>query len=214
MSATRVLLVDNHAFTLATLKGSLQGRGYSVHDYSTAREALDGVHENPCDVALVDLDLGVGPTGIDLAIELRQRQPSMGIVILTSYRDPRLAGHELQGIPKGGKYLCKADVSDVRTLTDAIESVHRRPTSTKARSTFITGPTAELTDSQVEILLAIGSGATTREIAQRRGVSQSAIEQMMTRIYERLNIQKDEKLNQRVQIVKALNILRGQVSDE
>ena len=75
---------------------------------------------------------------------------------------------------------------------------------------MITGPTAELTDAQVEILLAIGSGATTREISMRRGVSESAIEQMLNRICDRLMIKKDGRFNQRVQLVQALNELRGQ----
>ena len=211
MSRTKVLVVDNHTFTLATLEGSLQGRGFAVVATSTARDAIDQISLSPCDVALLDLDLGIGPTGIDLAIELRERIPNIGIVILTSYRDPRLAGHELKGIPKGGVYLCKSDITDVTVLTQTLEAVHRQPTVERQRTGFVTGPTAALTDVQVEILLAIGSGATTREIALRRGVSESAVEQMMNRICDRLKVERSGRLNQRVQLVQALNQLRGQV---
>ena len=211
MTRINVLVVEDHAFTLATVVGSLQGRGFSVQASNTARGALELIEEHSFDVAVLDLDLGVGPTGIDLALELRERVPNIGIIILTSYRDPRLAGHELKGIPKGGVYLCKSDITDIKVLVQSIEAVHRLPTAARQRSDFITGPTAELTDSQVEILLLIGSGATTREIAQRRGVSESAIEQMMMRICERLQIRKTDGMNQRVQLVQALNQLRGQV---
>lgn len=210
MNQAHVLVVDNHAFTLATLHGALQGRGLNVQAAKSAREAIELADHEKFDVALLDLDLGVGPTGIDLAIELRNRNQSLGIIILTSYRDPRLAGHELQGIPRGGVYICKSDVTDVTQLVRVIQEVSNQPLASRKRTSFITGPTAELTDAQVEILVAVGSGATTREISVRRGVSESAVEQMLNRICDRLLIKKDGRFNQRVQLVQALNELRGQ----
>jgi len=210
MNQAHVLVVDNHAFTLATLHGALQGRGLNVQAAKSAREAIELANQRKFDVALLDLDLGIGPTGIDLAIELRKRNQSLGIIILTSYRDPRLAGHELKGIPRGGVYICKSDVTDITELVRVIEAVSNKPQASRKRTSMVTGPTAELTDAQVEILLAIGSGATTKEISMRRGVSESAIEQMLNRICDRLMIKKDGRFNQRVQLVQALNELRGQ----
>ncbi|MGI9187769.1 MAG: DNA-binding response regulator [Gaiellales bacterium] len=208
----RVLVVDDHSFGRSTLAGALAGRGLDVRAAGTARDAHAVAFEFRPAVAVVDLDLGAGPTGIDLARALRKLLPEIGIVILTSYRDPRLAGGGLPELPSGSVYVCKADVSDVGQLMRSIELVARAPLAQRTLSAMTTGPTAELTDVQVEVLLAVGAGITTAEIAQQRGVSASAVEQTIARICERLEIPRHSSLNQRVQLVQALNRLRGQVA--
>ncbi len=212
MTSTRVLVVDDHPFGLATLSGALAGRGLDVRSASTARDALEIAAEFFPAVAVLDLDLGTGPTGIDLARALRRSLPAAGICILTSYRDPRLAGSGLPRLPVGAMYMCKADVTDVEQLVTAITLLERAPLSKRTIHEMTTGPTASLTDMQVEVLLAIGAGITTAEIAQQRGVTPSAIEQAIARICERLEIPRNASLNQRVQLVQALNRLRGQVT--
>jgi DNA-binding NarL/FixJ family response regulator len=212
VNSTRVLVVDDHPFGLSTLAGALAGRGLDVRAASTAREAHAAALEFRPAVGIVDLDLGPGPTGIDLARALRKVLPAIGIVILTSYRDPRLAGGGMPDLPVGSAYLCKADVGDVAQLVQAIAVVAHAPLASRTLSSMTTGPTALLTDVQVEVLLAVGAGITTAEIAQQRGVSASAIEQTIARICERLEIPRNSSLNQRVQLVQALNRLRGQVA--
>lgn len=209
---TRVLVVDDHPFGLSTLAGALAGRGLEVRAAATAREAHAVALEFRPSVAVLDLDLGPGPTGIDLARALRKSLPAIGICILTSYRDPRLAGGAMPELPPGSLYVCKADVDDVGQLVQSIGMVERAPLAQRTLSTMTTGPTASLTDVQVEVLLAVGAGITTAEIAQQRGVSASAVEQTIARICERLEIPRNSSLNQRVQLVQALNRLRGQVA--
>lgn len=208
----RVLVVDDHPFGLTTLSGALAGRGFDVRAAGSATAAHAIALEFRPAVAVVDLDLGPGPTGIDLARALRRPLPAIGICILTSYRDPRLAGGGNPQLPPGSIYVCKADVSEVTQLVQAIELAAHAPLANRTLSTMTTGPTASLTDLQVEVLLSVGAGVTTAEIASQRGVSASAVEQTISRICERLKIPRDPSLNQRVQLVQALNRLRGQVA--
>ena len=212
LNSPHVLVVDDHPFGLSTLAGALAGRGLDVRAAGTARDAHAVALEFRPAVAVIDLDLGPGPTGIDLARALRKAFPAIGICILTSYRDPRLAGGAVPELPPGSLYVCKADVSDVAQLVQSIGLVARAPLAHRTLSTMTTGPTAALTDVQVEVLLAVGAGITTAEIAQQRGVSASAVEQTISRICERLEIPRNSSLNQRVQLVQALNRLRGQVA--
>ena len=212
MHATRVLVVDDNAFGLSTLAGALAGRGLDVRAAGTARDAHAVALEFRPAVAVLDLDLGPGPTGIDLARALRRSFPAIGICILTSYRDPRLAGIGTPELPDGALYVCKADVADLTQLERAIGQVARAPLAARTLSAMTSGPTAALTDVQVEVLLAVGAGITTAEIARQRGVSASAVEQTISRICERLEIPRNSSLNQRVQLVQALNRLRGQVA--
>ncbi len=212
MAGTRVLVVDDHPFGLTTLAGALTGRGMEVRSAGSAPDALAVALEFRPAVAVLDLDLGTGPTGIDVARALRRSLPAIGICILTSYRDPRLAGSGLPELPIGSMYLCKTDVSDVQQLTTAIEILEHDPLARRTLTTMTSGPTASLTDVQVEVLLAVGAGITTAQIAEQRGVTTSAVEQTMARICERLEIPRNSSLNQRVQLVQALNRLRGQVT--
>lgn len=213
MSSTRVLVVDDHPYGLATLTAALAGRGIDARGSSTVPEALAVAQDFRPAVALVDLDLGPGPTGIDLAHALRRSLPAIGTCILTSYRDPRLAGPGLPALPIGSVYLCKADISDVNRITEVITMLEHAPLTRRSRSAAAAGPTVALTDLQMEVLLMVGAGVTTAEIAAQRKVSVGAVEQTIARICERLEIPKHATRNQRVQLVQALNRLRGQVNE-
>ena len=210
VASTRVLVVDDHPFALSTLTAALAGRGLDVRGAASAKEARALAIEIRPSVALLDLDLGPGPTGIDLAYALRKEFPSLGICILTSFRDPRLVGVGMPALPLGAMYLCKADVSDIDIVLKAIEVLEHAPLSRRAPMHMASGPTVALTDTQVEVLLMVGEGITTAEIAERRGVSPGAVEQTIARICERLDIPKNAARNQRVQLVQALHRLRGQ----
>lgn len=212
MASTRVLVVDDHPFALSTLTAALTGRGIDTRGASTARAALPLALESRPSVALLDLDLGPGPTGIDLAHALRKELPALGICILTSYRDPRLAGAGMPALPIGSIYLCKADVSDVNMIVETISLLEHAPLTRRAPLHMASGPTVALTNTQMEVLLLVGEGVTTAELARRRGVSTGAIEQTIARICERLDIPKDPSRNQRVQLAQALHRLRGQAS--
>ena len=212
MARTRVLVVDDHPFALSTLTAALSGRGLDVRGAPSARDALALAVETRPSVALLDLDLGPGPTGIDLAHALRKEFPSIAVCIITSFRDPRLVGVGIPALPLGAMYLCKADVSDIEVVTRAIDLLEHAPLSRRSPFQMASGPTVALTDVQVEVLLMIGEGVTTADIAAQRGVSQGAIEQTIARICERLDIPKNTSRNQRVQLVQALHRLRGQAN--
>lgn len=213
MANTRVLVVDDHSFALGTLSAALTGRGIDVCSASTARDAIALAIEARPSVAVLDLDLGPGPTGIDLAHALRRALPAVGICILTSFRDPRLAGTGMPVLPVGAVYLCKSDFTSVDNLIATISTLEHAPLTRRNSLHGAKGPSVALTDTQVEVLLLIGEGATTAEIAERRGVSTGAVEQTIARICERLEIPKHAAGNQRVLLVQALHRLRGQARD-
>ena len=204
-----VLLVDDHQFTRVTLGNALAARGLHVHAVASAREALAWLDTAPrVEVALLDLDLGTGPTGLDLAVELRRRIPAIGIVLLTSYRDPRLAGRDLPPLPVGGVYLCKDEIEDLELVIEIIVMARHLPLARRPEHGIAAHANA-LTDMQVDVLIALASGATTAQIAKDRGVSEGAIEKTIARICERLDLPRDNQTNQRVQLVNAFNEMRG-----
>lgn len=207
-SAARVLVVEDNDFTRTTLCGALRGAGvHVVGDTGSAAEAIDLATELRPDVALLDLDLGRGPTGIDLASALRRAFPTIGIVILTSYEDPRLTGRNVDHLPAGSQYLLKADLRDTDVLAINIERsmvMARHP----RRDEFpalpqATGALSRLSDQQVEVMRLVAEGCTNGDIARRIAMSEKSVERMVLGISRDLGIEAAEGTNRRVLIARA-----------
>lgn len=201
------ILVEDHDFTRVTVQGALASRGINIRAYATAREAL--ADEGEADAAVLDLDLGVGPTGIDLAHALRDKHPQIGLVLLTSYADPRLASTGLPLLPRGCAYVCKESVTDLSYLIEAIQAVARAPFANRAKNVRFSPGSVPLTDAQIEVLALVASGATSAQIAEQRGVSAGAVEQTIARTCERLGIGRTEGTNQRILLVREFHRLCG-----
>ena len=204
-----LLLVEDHAFSRTTMAAALSMRGVHVIACATAADAMDAARASAPDVAVLDLDLGGGPTGLDLAVALRQEFPDVGLVILTGFRDPRLAARDLPALPRGAAYVCKSDVDDFAALERLLMSVHREPLRIRSLAGAASGPTAALTDHQVEVLLAVAEGYTSAQIATERGTSVGAVEQTIARVCERLGIPREEGLNRRAQLVQVVSQSRA-----
>ena len=117
----RVLVVDDDSFTRTTLKSTLAALDCKVvAEADAAGAALRMVAKARPDVALLDLDLGEGPTGIDLAHALRRSLPEIGIVMLSAYEEPRLMGAGQQPLPERSLYLVKRTITDAEQLGRAL----------------------------------------------------------------------------------------------
>lgn len=206
----RVLVVEDDPFALTTVCAALQYlRLDVVGRASSAREALALQPSVSAQVALLDLDLGPGPTGIDLAHALRVAQPDIGLLLLSTYRDPRLVAPGIVPPPTGTGYLAKADVTDLHVLRDWITAVVREPTRDRRLST---DALPELSDMQVQVLRSLAAGLSTQAIATERGVSVSAVEQTITRLYEAFDMPRDPEHNQRVRLARAYLELAGKLT--
>jgi DNA-binding NarL/FixJ family response regulator len=210
MIGCRVLVVDDEAFALTTLCAALQYmRIEVVGKAATAREALLLQASVDAQVALLDLDLGPGPTGIDLAHALRLHQPDIGLVLLSTYRDPRLVAPGSIAPPTGTGYLAKSDLTDLEQLRELITSVSREPCRDRRMSS---DALPELSDLQLQVLRSLAEGMSTQAIAAERGVSTSAIEQTITRLYEAFDMPRDPEHNQRVRLARAYLELAGKLA--
>lgn len=180
MTAARVLIVEDDAFTRSTMATALSAGAVTVvAAAASAAQALRAVQVHTIDAAVIDLDLGPGPTGIDLAHALRERMPSVGLVLLTSYDDPRLLDPRLPMPPSGTVYLRKRQVSSVRDVENALHQAIRQPSSASAASHRIDHG---LADAQYTLLRDIARGLTNAQLAAARGVSVSAIEKSLRKL--------------------------------
>lgn len=204
MKNIRVLIVEDDAFSRVALSDALKHQGLVVVGaVESAFEALELQKKFSPQVAVCDLDLGVGPTGLDVAHALRRENPQIGIVMLTSFRDPRLANPELLPLPTGAILLNKRELRTMSTIVMQIVASATNPTKKRSGEWSKKGNFQSLSDTQIEIMLAVADGVTTTEIAKQRGVSEQAIEKTIHRICKNLDIKTSSDKHQRVQLVRA-----------
>lgn len=205
----RVLIVEDDGFTRMLLRNTVSGLGYDVvGDIASAPEALDLARLHVPDVAMLDLDLGRGPTGIDLAYALRRDLPSIGIVLLTSYADIRLVG-EHRGLPPRSLALVKRSLDDAAAL-DAALRLAGDPTATDDLAARLpAAPTHVLSEGQAEILRLVANGFSNAEIAKRRHLTESAVIKALGRLVGQLGLEVGAGDNQRVLLTQAYFALAG-----
>ncbi|MFM7139872.1 MAG: response regulator, partial [Actinomycetes bacterium] len=174
MENLKVLVVEDDEFTRFTLSATLKSKNFEViAEAKNAGEAMTKAKLNKPDVALLDLDLGAGPTGIDLSLVLRRTFPNIGIVFLTSYKDPRLLRSSLPDLPVGSIFLVKQDVNNPDVLDLKIrESAMFKSINAKEAPKI----ESDFTDSQIETLKLLAQGLSNSEIARRRFVTEKAVE--------------------------------------
>jgi DNA-binding NarL/FixJ family response regulator len=206
MAVVKVLIIEDESFTRSLLTAALAGPLLDVHSGHSAKYALDTAAAEGIEVAILDLDLGGGPTGIDIAHALRAAHPHIGLVLLTSYSDPRLSGPDERALPLGTRYLTKSSLSDLNQLITVILQAKSEPLKFDKKSSVTR---TELTDHQIEVFRAIAQGTSNAEIAKSLGISEKAVENTVTRIIDVLGIRKDSTLNPRVQLVREFSSLAG-----
>ena len=118
---SRVMMVEDDEFTRSTIKTALINKGMDiVFDTASVKEAMEYARNNRPEVAVLDYNLGKGPNGIDLAIQLRRIQPDIAIVLLTAFLDPAQLDKRIAELPEGSRYLIKHSVTKIDVLIEEI----------------------------------------------------------------------------------------------
>jgi DNA-binding NarL/FixJ family response regulator len=204
----KLLVVDDDNFSRVTLTGALAALEYQICTATTVTEAMAKSGNTDFEVAILDLDLGPGPTGIDLAFALRKRNPNLGIIFLSSYSDPKFIKSTSKDLPAGARYLTKSSLTNLSQLIILINQAFASPlkTNTKYPKSDI-----RLNPNQLEILKLIAEGKTTNQIADHLNITTKAVEGVISRINLNLGLTVENNNNRRVQLVRAYYKLIGKL---
>lgn len=206
--ASRVLVADDDDFTRTLVSTLVESLGMVVVGrVGGVTQAMALAHQLRPDAAVVDLDLGEGPTGIDLAHGLRRLNPRVALVILSSYGAPAWMGQQ-RTPPIGTRYVVKGEVNDPAVLGDALAAALADPLS----GTSVPSITTPLHEGQWEILRLVAAGYTNAEIARRRSLTEPAVNKAVTRLVKQLGIEPDTSGNSRVLLTRAYNKMTGTAS--
>lgn len=186
---------------------ALSSAGFETKHVISAVEAKRSIGAFDPDIALIDIDLGDGPNGIDLVHMLLRIYPGVKLVILSTLADAKSAGLGALDVPAGVTYLRKSLIHDVNEFISTIELVIGDNNPEIRQDLEVARQFDGVSKVQREILHMMSLGLSNREIASRRKVSLSNIEQRLTEIYKALEIAKSEATVPRVEaILKYLSI--------
>lgn len=201
-----MLVVDDDRFTASLLAESLVAIGWPVIGpaFDVAGALALAEQQTELAAALLDLDLGPGPDGIDIAVSLRNRFPDIGLVLLTAYRTPRLFRPERYEVPIGVRLVSKADVRNVALLDAELKAAIAAPHAINpgALSPAVTVDGVQLTDRQVLIMRLVADGLSNSAIAERVGIAEASVEKAVARLIRRLGLSGERDANPRVLLAR------------
>lgn len=196
MSSVRVLLVDDHALVRAGLNLLLEHMpGVFVSEAGSGQEALDILGQERIGLVITDVAMK-GMSGLELAERIRQQFPDVLVMVLSMYGNEE---YVLQALRAGASgYLLKESApKELELAINAVlsgETYLSPPISRQVVDSYVarTGgghkPAYALTPRQREILVLVGEGCSTKEIARRLGVSVKTVETHRSQLMERLDI--------------------------
>jgi DNA-binding NarL/FixJ family response regulator len=209
---TKLLLLENDAFAANFLKSTLsQFEFKSINIAATASDAMKLFQKLKTDVCLLDIEIGNGPNGIDVARAMRRLNPNVGIVFLTSVQDPRLIDLKGLNLPTGSYYMAKSSVSEPQEIAHALHDSISIAKSNSACEIRTSVPALNLSSGQFELIRFIAEGLSNKEIATRKVVTIKSAENSIARLAKKLNIQDLTVNSQRVLIAKKYFELIGKV---
>jgi DNA-binding NarL/FixJ family response regulator len=177
--------------------GVLRAADFDVEVCENADELLLKVRSYSPDVAIVDIRLP--PThsdeGLQAALVIRARYPTVGVLVLSQYLELGLAMKLLAESADGAGYLLKDRISDV---AEFIGAVRRVATGGSAIDPIIIStllakhrsddPMEALTPREREVLVLMAEGRSNQGIADKLVITLRAVEKYVSSIFGKLGL--------------------------
>lgn len=196
MSAPRVLIVDDHALAREGLRAILNSADLSVvGEAASGEEAVAMACELLPDVVLLDIRLGPGIDGLEVAAQLKASTPKVRILMVTLHDRPEYVRAALAAGASG--YVLKdSSLAEIRSAVDQVLSgqiaipsdllarVLARPPDFIPEKTLL----ARLTSREMEVLALVAKGQTNKSIGRELGISPATVKVHVERIISKLSV--------------------------
>jgi two-component system response regulator NreC len=188
-----IVLADDHVLVRQGLRSLLEGAEFKViGEAGDGQEAIRLVEKLHPAVAVLDIAM---PTlnGIDAAREISELSPETKTILLTMLTEDQYVLESLRAGVKG--YVLKSNSSEelVKAIREVCQGkVYLTPAaSTAVVQAYVAMSGAsppELTEREREVLQLVAEGKTSKEIAEKLGITWRTAESHRTHIMEKLAI--------------------------
>ena len=206
--AIKVALVEDHKMFREWLGNmiAMDDEFAVCGEADNIRDALIMIKEKQPDIAIVDITLRGGSSGLELIKDLKALGSPLPVLVLSMHDDELYAERVLRAGAKG--YITKHEASS--TLVKAIRQVlsgqvylGEKMTAaiigklTGHKSPSATSGLESLADRELEVFQLIGKGYNAREIAQQLRLGETTIDTYRARIKEKLHLRNAAELYSR-----------------
>ena len=197
-ASVRVAIAEDGVLLREGLSRLLEDAGFDVvAQCGDADELLLKVRSYSPDIAIVDIRLP--PThndeGLRAALEIRARQPSVGVLVLSQYVELGLAMKLLADSAEGAGYLLKDRISDVDEFIGAVQRVADGGSaidpiivSTLLSKRRSNDALVDLTPREREVLELMAEGRSNQGIADKLVITLRAVEKYVSSIFGKLGL--------------------------
>jgi DNA-binding NarL/FixJ family response regulator len=194
----RVVIAEDSVLLREGLERLLSENGLDViGSCQTVEDVLLKVRSHDPDVAIVDIRLP--PThndeGMRAALQIRERHPSVGVLVLSQYVELGLAMKLLADSAEGVGYLLKDRISDVREFVAAVfrvadggSAIDPMIVSTLLSKRRSDDPLSLLTPREREVLELMAEGRSNQGIADKLVITLRAVEKYVSSIFGKLGL--------------------------
>jgi DNA-binding NarL/FixJ family response regulator len=213
----RLVLAEDSVLLREGTARLLEDAGFEiVGQAGDAHDLMLKVRSYLPDVAIIDIRMPPTQTdeGLRAAKEIREKHPTVGVLVLSQYAEPGYALELLQESAEGVGYLLKDRVADVNEFTSAVRRVGEGGSALDpAVVAQLVGrrrrddPLAELSPREREVLELMAEGRSNRAIAERLVVTERAVEKHVTSIFLKLDLPASFEDHRR--ILAVLTLLRS-----
>jgi DNA-binding NarL/FixJ family response regulator len=194
----RVVLAEDSVLLREGIARLLEEAGFEVvAQAGTADDLVRLVAMHKPDVAITDIRMPPTQTdeGLQAAQKIRERQPDVGVLVLSQYVEPAYAMTLLGESAEGVGYLLKDRVSDLEEFTSAVRRIAQGGSVLDpAVVSQLVGrrrkhdPLEELTPREREVLELMAEGRSNDAIGQRLFITLRAVEKHVTSIFSKLGL--------------------------
>jgi DNA-binding NarL/FixJ family response regulator len=204
----RIVIAEDSVLLRAGLTRLLSDAGEEVVAAVGDGDALiETVERHQPDLAIVDVRMPPSFTdeGLRAALQIRERWPEVGVLVLSQYVEERYAADLLANNTSGIGYLLKDRVADVSEFVEAVRRVGDGGTALDpevvsqiiARTTR-RDPLDRLTPREREVLALMAEGRSNGAIGERLFLSASAVEKHVSSIFTKLELHTTDQDHRRV----------------
>lgn len=186
----KVLVVEDDPLIAEDLRILLCDNGYSVVVAHAKDEAVMHLTANKPDLVLLDINLGGGSTGVDIARWINANHP-IPFIYLTSYADQTTLQQAKDTHPSA--YLLKPFTGpDIKVSIEIALSNFYYSSATSPGlfdisilNSYLDSP---LSEREIEILNGLNQGLSNKGLADNLFISENTVKSHLKSIFEKLNV--------------------------
>ena len=208
----RVIIAEDEALIRRGLELVLREGGHDVAAaVGDAEEMTDAVARERPDLVITDIRMPPTHTdeGLVAALQIRREHPEIGVVVLSQHVQRRYAQDLLAHGAERVGYLLKQRIADVGTFLGDLERVATGGTALDpdvvavmmGRARHSEAAISALTPRQQEVLSLVAEGRSNASIGAALFLTEKAVVQHVSRIYDALGLALDGDSHRRVRAV-------------